>query len=146
MPAKQVSGPTLSELTREECFALLATQVVGRLAVAAPGEAPLVLPVNFVIDGEAIVFRSDAGTKLHLLSGNPVSFGVDAVDPNRHGGWSVLASGRAVEVGTWEIGHLVVETWAGGDRRRWVRLSVDQVTGRRLEPPEVSWRDSRGYL
>jgi nitroimidazol reductase NimA-like FMN-containing flavoprotein (pyridoxamine 5'-phosphate oxidase superfamily) len=145
MPSTARPGPRLSELTREECFALLATQVVGRLAVAAPGEAPLIVPVNFVVEREAIVFRSAAGTKLEVLGTNPVSFQVDAVDPNRRRGWSVLASGRAAEVGSWEIGHLMVETWAG-DRRRWVRLIVDRVTGRRLEPPELSWDDSRGYL
>ncbi|HZQ28318.1 MAG TPA: pyridoxamine 5'-phosphate oxidase family protein [Acidimicrobiales bacterium] len=145
-PSTPAPRPTLSELTRDECFDLLNTQVVGRLAVAAPGQAPLVVPVNFVVDGDAIVFRSDAGTKLALLSTNPVSFQVDVVDPNRRGGWSVLASGRAGEVGSWEVGHLAVEPWAGGDKRRWVRLIVERVTGRRLEPPELSWQDSRGYL
>jgi hypothetical protein len=101
MRSPSTATPTLTELSREECFALLATQVVGRVAVATPGEAPIVIPVNFVLDGDAIVFRSSAGTKLHLLAGNPVSFQVDGVDPNRRRGWSVLAWGKAVEVGSW---------------------------------------------
>ena len=55
--------PVLDVLDRRECLHLLATQSVGRLAVATP-EGPLVVPVNFVLDGESIVFRSDRGSKL----------------------------------------------------------------------------------
>lgn len=43
-------APALEDLSRDECFRLLADTTVGRLAVATPGAAPLVVPVNFLLD------------------------------------------------------------------------------------------------
>ena len=48
----------LEILDREACLGLLADDEIGRLAVLAGG-APLILPVNYQLDGEAIVFRTD---------------------------------------------------------------------------------------
>src|SRR5437879_11578415 len=96
---------TLAELSRDECLQLLATQPVGRLAIGIPDAAPLVVPVNFVLDGEAIVFRSDQGTKLALLHRSPVAFQVDFVDWIHRTGWSVLARGTAYEATHFETEH-----------------------------------------
>ena len=49
-------------LSREECLRLLATAPVGRVAVAVTGEAPLVVPVNFLFVDGRILFRTDYGT------------------------------------------------------------------------------------
>lgn len=73
----------LEELPRDECFELLRSRPVGRLAVSLTGRAPLVVPVNFVVDGDDIVFQSYAGTKLTALRDQPVSFQVDEIDPWR---------------------------------------------------------------
>ena len=145
--APQTQTANLGELTRDECFGLLATQPVGRLAVATPEDAPLVVPVNFVLDGEAIVFRSDLGAKVRLIRHAPVSFQVDFIDWYHKAGWSVLARGVASEASHWEVGHLLLEPWAEGDKRHWVRIVVSDVTGRRLERVELEWpSDNRGYL
>ncbi len=53
-------------------MALLRPGGLGRIAVAAPSGPPEVMPVNYVLDGEAVVFRSDLGTKLTLLRGGAV--------------------------------------------------------------------------
>jgi len=50
-------------LDRDECLELLAADGVGRLAVVQ-ASTPAVFPVNYVLDGEDIIFRSDPGTKL----------------------------------------------------------------------------------
>ena len=68
---------THEHLTTEECLELLATVTVGRIAVAVPGEAPVVVPVNFAMEEDVIVFRSDEGSKLDALRLHPASFQVD---------------------------------------------------------------------
>ena len=124
-------GVSFDDLTRDECFDLLQTQDVGRLAVSwATG--PLVVPVNFVLDGESIVFRSGPGTKLRALASRPVSFEVDAFDARDRTGWSVLARGRAREVSRREVAHLEVTPWMPDDKDHWVRLRVVAISGRRI--------------
>ena len=88
-------GGEIVELSREECFELLASQPVGRLAVASPDGPPLVVPVNYRLDGEAIVFRSDQGLKVRLLRQAPVSFEVDFIDWQHRTGWSTKSEGSA---------------------------------------------------
>lgn len=136
---------TMVDLSREECLALLGAHSVGRLAVAAPGAAPLVVPVNYLLDGEVVVFRTGPGSKLRMLRGTPVSFQLDDVDPARRTGWSVLVRGRAYEATRWETEHLRLDPWAPGSRGHWIRVVADTVSGRRLRGP-ASLVDLGGYL
>src|SRR5438105_5745024 len=88
-------GAVLETIPRDECIGLLGSQVIGRVAVAEFGAAPLVVPVNFVLVGEDVLFRTDYGSKFRLavLGEHPVSFEVDGVDGGRRTGWSVLLQG-----------------------------------------------------
>ena len=70
---------------------------MGRVGISVHG-TPLVFPVNYVLDGEAIVFRTGAGSKLAAAERGPVCFEVDGVDREHHSGWSVLVGGRLEEV------------------------------------------------
>ncbi|GIU85933.1 MAG: hypothetical protein KatS3mg009_0448 [Acidimicrobiia bacterium] len=128
----------LEELGRDECLALLARHHLGRLAVVVGGR-PLVFPVNYCLDGDRVVFRTDAGTKLHGALGGPVAFEIDGVDGLYHGGWSVLVVGEAEEVADGaerdRLARLPLGLWAGGDRSHWVRIRPAAVTGRRLRTP-----------
>jgi nitroimidazol reductase NimA-like FMN-containing flavoprotein (pyridoxamine 5'-phosphate oxidase superfamily) len=135
----------LEELSRQECFALLGTCPVGRVAISRTHAAPLVVPVNFVLDGEVIVFRTAAGTKVDRLRTGPIGFEVDAVDPFHHAGWSVYVEGPAYEATHWEVEHLELEPWAPGDKDRWIRLSPAHVSGRRIRSHALVF-DARGYL
>ena len=139
------SEPSLHVIPAHECFALLRAMSVGRVAVALPDSAPLVVPVNFVLDGETVVFRTDPGSKLDALRLGPISFEVDWLDPYHHTGWSVLARGIGYEATPWEIEHLDLAPWAPGARAHWVRLVVTTITGRRLRAADAV-RDGRGYL
>jgi hypothetical protein len=141
--------PVLEAISRDECFELMRTLSIGRIAVAPANEPPLVLPVNYTIDGETVVFRTDPGTKLSLLNeqtqelhGLPMSFQVDLIDPFHRTGWSVLLRGLGYEVSPADL-HL--ESWAGGPKHHWVRIIPGMVTGRRIQLPEAT-PDSRGYL
>lgn len=137
---------SLEELTPAECFSLLARQSVGRVAVVtADDDAPLVVPVNYAMDGEAVVFRSGHGTKLAQLRHHRVSFEIDDIDPFHRAGWSVLVRGHAHEATEWEVAHVDVHPWAPGDKTRWVRIEPDTVTGRRIQLPDFV-ADRRGYV
>jgi uncharacterized protein len=138
------STSPLRVLDRDQCLRLLATDEVGRLAVLA-GTTPAIFPVNYALDGDTIVFRTDPGTKLNHGPRARVSFEVDSFDRARRAGWSVVATGRLEEVthydaATFErVRQLAIDPWAAGDKAHWMRLIPDRVTGRRIGPaPEAS--------
>jgi nitroimidazol reductase NimA-like FMN-containing flavoprotein (pyridoxamine 5'-phosphate oxidase superfamily) len=136
----------IDELEHEECLRLVASMSIGRVAVAVDDASPLVVPVNYVVDGEVVVFRTGPGTKLHALRDTPVSFQVDLVDPFHRTGWSVLIRGVAHEVTDRDVEHLVIESWAPGDKHHWIRLLPTAITGRTIRLTDVPWWDTRGYL
>jgi nitroimidazol reductase NimA-like FMN-containing flavoprotein (pyridoxamine 5'-phosphate oxidase superfamily) len=127
-------------LDRDECLYLLAGEDVGRLAVVE-GRMPVVFPVNYALDGDAVVIRTDVGTKLGAAGRAPACFEVDCLDRRQRTGWSVLVTGRLEEVTPWdsEVFHrvtvLAVDPWAGGDKAHWLRLVPARITGRRVGPP-----------
>lgn len=136
--------PELVEIGVEACFDLLGRATVGRIAVNVDNLGPLVVPVNFTLDGEIVVFRTDEGTKLRLLAAGPVSFQIDSFDHGHRTGWSVLVRGIAHEADDWEVRHLDVQPWADGEKAHWVRLVPGVVTGRRIAPAELPF-DDRGF-
>jgi uncharacterized protein len=129
---------TTEILSSEECLHLLASQQVGRLAVLA-GQYPMVVPVNYAIDGDVIVFRSGPGTKLRAAQHRNVAFEVDEIDLDERHGWSVLATGQAEIVTDDHDPSLVSRTKAlpidpleSDEKETWVRILVASVSGRRI--------------
>lgn len=129
---------TLAELGRDECLRLLADHTVGRLVVVED-RTPLVFPVNYVLDGDAVVIRTGTGTKLYGATRSPVSFEVDDLDREARTGWSVVLTGVAQEVTDLDRPDLVerlrdvaIEPWAPGDKPTLLRLAPAIVTGRRI--------------
>ncbi|HEX4906424.1 MAG TPA: pyridoxamine 5'-phosphate oxidase family protein [Acidimicrobiales bacterium] len=139
-----MTDASLVEIDVDGCYDLLSRCTVGRIAVNVTDLGPLVVPVNFVLDGQVVVFRTDAGTKLRVLTEGPVSFQVDHVDHNRHDGWSVLVRGVAYEADEWEVRHVELAPWTDGDKEHWVRLVPGAVTGRRIAARPLP-DDDRGY-
>lgn len=135
---------TMEALDREECVALLRAFTVGRVALVSSDGTPLVLPVNYVVDEEVVVFRSGPGEKLEQIHGAPASFQIDFIDSYHRSGWSVLVQGTAFHASAEEIAHLAVTPWLEGEMRHWVRLVPRSITGRRLVPPDIPL-DVRGY-
>ncbi|MEL6890191.1 MAG: pyridoxamine 5'-phosphate oxidase family protein [Actinomycetota bacterium] len=85
-------------LTPAQCWELLTQTSVGRLAVDVGG-TPDIFPINYVVDGESIVFRSGAGTKLAAsVLMHHVAFEIDGYVPDDRIAWSVVVKGRAHEV------------------------------------------------
>jgi nitroimidazol reductase NimA-like FMN-containing flavoprotein (pyridoxamine 5'-phosphate oxidase superfamily) len=139
------SGSRLLEIGEHECWELLATAPIGRLAVPAGDEAPSVFPVSFVLDDWVIVFRTGTGEKLFASVRGPVTFQADSYDHLHRIGWSVLVKGVAYEASEAEVGHLDLEPWVHTARDHWMRLVPLEVTGRRIVPGGAD-TDGRGYL
>ena len=142
MPAPAPGDPRQArwqELTRAECFELLAAEQLGRVAVV-DDRGPVVFPVHFVLDRHTVVFRTGTGTKLSAASlGRRVSFEVDRADPATRTGWSVVVRGEAVEVTDraelTRLRALPLEMWAPGTRAHYVRILPSTLTGRRIAAP-----------
>jgi nitroimidazol reductase NimA-like FMN-containing flavoprotein (pyridoxamine 5'-phosphate oxidase superfamily) len=121
----------------DECRRLLAGDEIGRLAVVSGG-TPSVFPVNYVLDGDAVVFRTAPGTKLAKGPRAKVAFEVDQFDRAGRTGWSVVVTGRLEEVTRYDasayerVRSLPVEPWAGGEKGHVMRLRPDSITGRRI--------------
>lgn len=132
------------ELTKQECFQLLAQQHLGRV-VLVDDQGPLALPVNFVVDQYSVLFRSDEGTKLDAASrGARVAFEVDGTDAASRTGWSVLVRGEAIEVTDpaelARVRRLPLYPWAPGAKTRYVRILPTVLTGRRIALPQATPR------
>jgi uncharacterized protein len=128
----------LEVLDRVECLLRLGTEHVGRLGVCVEGQ-PVVLPVNYVLDGDDVVFRSDRGTKVHGALGQRVAFEIDGHDSFSHAGWSVLVVGVAEQItdsaDLARAGTLHVSPYGPGDKPVWIRIRSDAITGRRIPRP-----------
>ncbi|HEX4821397.1 MAG TPA: pyridoxamine 5'-phosphate oxidase family protein [Acidimicrobiales bacterium] len=135
---------TMSVLDVEECLVLLRWENVGRLAVSAHGEAPIVVPVNFTLHEGEIFFRAGDGTMLDRIREHPVSLQADRFDQYRRVGWSVLVRGVAHEIDAAEASAIDIDTWAPGRSEHLVRMVPAAISGRRLEL--VTGADRRGYL
>jgi uncharacterized protein len=127
------------ELTKSECFALLARERLGRVAVV-DDRGPVMFPVNFVIDRHMVIFRTDAGTKLDTACrGSRVAFEIDGTDATAHTGWSVLVRGEAIEVTDPDelarLRKLPLDPWAPGAKAHYVRILPAVLTGRRIWAP-----------
>ena len=126
----------LEVLSVDSCLRLLAAVSVGRVGFVANGEV-IVLPVNFVLDGQSVVFRTASGSKLLGADDKgAVAFEADNYDDITESGWSVLVNGRAEVVeDDAEIDRLSrigLHSWASDlDRPFWIRISPTSVTGRR---------------
>jgi uncharacterized protein len=135
-PARQDRA---QELTKSECYGLLAREHLGRVAVV-DDLGPVVFPVNFVLHRHMVVLRTDEGTKLDAaIKGSRVAFEIDGVDPATRAGWSVVVRGEAVEVTDpaelARLRRLPLHPWATGAKAHYVRILPAAITGRRIRAP-----------
>ncbi len=126
----------LEHLSTARCWELLAQTPVGRVGILNDS-APEIYPVNHVVDGGAIVFRTDPGSKLRGLSRSPcVCYEVDGIEPADATGWSVMVKGRAAEVRDVDeirrLSALPLHRWTLGDKVHWIRIVAHEVSGRRI--------------
>lgn len=128
----------IETLSEAECFELIRDTTIGRF-VFHDAEGPAALPVNFGVADRQIVFRTDIGSHLRDVLGEPVAFEVDYAEPDTGDGWSVLIRGTAEELDLEQVHNLLHRThgtvphpWAEGVHNIWVAITPEKVTGRRL--------------
>ena len=96
--------------------------------------SPIVVPVNHLVDGDDIIFRTSPHTELgRSMARGQVAFQVDDFDDFTQAGWSVLVKGT-VEYDDSDPPPVRErpQPWAEGVRGLVVRIRPSQVTGRRL--------------
>ena len=127
----------LEILSFGDCLRLLDSVPVGRIGFYADGEI-VILPVNYLVDGQDVVFRTGAGSKLSSISNkNLVGFEADSFDTRTRSGWSVVISGFTEIVESRaeirRFSDLGLDAWArtAEDVPTWIRIRPTSVTGRR---------------
>jgi len=134
--------PVLAVLDEAECLRLITPGGIGRIAYSGR-YGPTVLPVNYRLYQDAIVFRTteDSTTDEDLRTGianaeYKVAFEIDDFDSVARVGWSVLIQGSVHHVVSDEerasIAKAGVEPWPGGDRELFLRIVPSRITGRRI--------------
>lgn len=128
----------LQILTPDECLELLRSRSFGRVGVRI-ADAPAILPVNYALLDDQVVFRTDPGTKLSAaLMGVRVAFEIDDADPATSSGWSVLVVGYSEEIRDQatldRVDALDLERWVAEGLDFVVRIRTHSITGRRLLP------------
>jgi nitroimidazol reductase NimA-like FMN-containing flavoprotein (pyridoxamine 5'-phosphate oxidase superfamily) len=132
-----------TDLPYLRCRELLQQATVGRVAICTP-TGPRIVPINYRVDGESLILRTAPYSTLGTHGRNTrLAFEVDSVDHEQQTAWSVVALGRAEMIE--DLDELAAlrpagpVPWAGGERRLYLRLRWDELTGRRIES---SWRQS----
>jgi nitroimidazol reductase NimA-like FMN-containing flavoprotein (pyridoxamine 5'-phosphate oxidase superfamily) len=125
----------LRELSYAECRALLVRQETGRVAVATP-DGPHIIPINYSVVDEAIIFRTTPFSVLATYGRNvKLAFEVDHFRDEQQFGWSVVVRGRAdVVTDATALAHIrqiwPPYPWADGARNLHFRLPFHELTGR----------------
>lgn len=132
-------------LAPHECWQLLRTVSVGRLAVWVH-DHPDIFPINFTVDHGTLVFRTGEGTKLDAaLGGSPVAVEADGVDPATGIAWSVVLKGTSSAIITigdvLDSAGLPLFPWQEGHKDHFLRIAPTTVTGRRFKvtDPKTWW-------
>ncbi|MBK4346964.1 pyridoxamine 5'-phosphate oxidase family protein [Lacisediminihabitans changchengi] len=123
-----------TQLDAEECWSLLRTTDLGRLALMSDG-SPDIVPLNYLVGDGVLYFRSAPGDKLAALGVDPaVAFEADGIYSRQR--WSVVIRGTAHRVNSdSEIessGVMELASYLSGDKWNYIRIQPLSVTGRRF--------------
>jgi hypothetical protein len=129
-------APGAEALTSDECWALLDSTTVGRLAIDIAGK-PDIFPINYVTDGNRLLFRTGAGTKFAAAALlHHVAFEIDGYEPQHRSAWSVVVKGHADEVTGVEqmfaAEDLPLFPWAAHPKPNFVQITPTEISGRRF--------------
>lgn len=137
-PSQSSEGEELEVLSDEECQSLLRSQNLGRIAFVVDGR-PQIFPVNYAFDEGVVAFRTAPGVKLDRGPYTHAAFEVDQVDRVKGLGWSVVIQGtvydisQTIDARSERLRRLVVDPAAPGERKDWMGVYVDHISGRRFK-------------
>ncbi|MGW5474186.1 pyridoxamine 5'-phosphate oxidase family protein [Streptomyces chartreusis] len=130
------------ELDAAEAMRLLGSVSVGRI-VFTRHALPTIRPVNHVLVDGDIVIRTHEGAALTAhtrradSAGVVVAYEADAIDPDTHVGWSVVATGYArLVTDPHELARYqaLLRPWVQNTMDYAVRIRPDLLSGIRLTP------------
>ncbi|HLV73453.1 nitroimidazol reductase NimA-like FMN-containing flavoprotein (pyridoxamine 5'-phosphate oxidase superfamily) [Actinomadura hallensis] len=132
----QLDQSGLEILDEDECRALLARAVIGRI-VFTHHALPAIQPVNFALSDGDIVIRTSRRSRLATAASDTVvAFEIDDFDAEKRTGWSVVVVGHARHVSdpadAAALEALPLRTWAPGERDHFIRIRPELFTGRRI--------------
>ena len=124
----------ITELDQEECWEALRADEFGRLAYRLGDEVNLV-PLNYAVDGDTLLFRTAEGSKLLGIVMNPdVVFEIDAYDEDS--AQSVIVRGRArllEEDEAHRADTTRLRPWVPTLQYNVVEIEPIKITGRRFD-------------
>jgi hypothetical protein len=128
-------GPEV--LDRQACLKLLGGVGIGRI-VYTERAMPAIQPVPFVLHEETIVLRANVAGKLSAaVRDTVVAFEAGRFTDDLRSGWTVRVIGRATAItDPAELADLVVlrlPSWDPSTNANYLRVTVDLISGRRLE-------------
>jgi hypothetical protein len=139
--ARVIPSRQTVELTVAESWQLLGSVSLGRV-VFTQHAMPAIRPVNHLIDDETIIVWSHLGAPIVARAaaddGTVVCYKADELDPVRHTGWSVIATGMARmvrEPAAITRYEQLLEPWAAGRMDYVISIKPQIITGIRL----VGW-------
>ncbi|MBC9820835.1 pyridoxamine 5'-phosphate oxidase family protein [Terrabacter sp. MAHUQ-38] len=137
-----VDDDPVDVLHPEQSWGFLREREFGRLAYHLLGEVHIV-PINYALDGERLVFLTAEGSKLFGVTANPdVAFEVDEVVGDH--ATSVICRGRAHVLegqAAYVAERLPVRPWVDTPRSVVVAIEVDEISGRRFRLTRPWLRD-----
>lgn len=121
-------------LTDEQCWELLRAHEFGRLAYHLGDEVHIV-PINYAVDHDTLLFRTDEGSKLlGVVMNSDVAFEIDQYDDEL--ARSVVVRGRArvlEEDEEHRAENVPLRPWVATPKYNVVEILPKQVTGREFE-------------
>lgn len=118
-------------LTDDECWTRLRDTTFGRLAYHLRGRTRIA-PINYVVEGERIVFRTAEGSKFYALQvDDEVAFEID--DYDQVSAYSVVAQGRVEEIvdeAERKEATVHLRPWIRTKKKHVFSLSITEIAGR----------------
>lgn len=145
---------TIEILSSAECYRALTSHSIGRVGVIVD-HYPLVIPVNYAVDRDAVLIRTAPDSVLSHADRSPVTLEVDDFDTANKSGWSVLLRGVGIRVDPDDPAEILgadaapgPTPWAPGERPLMIRIRATGISGRRIVRGAVlEWRlTSMAYL
>ncbi len=135
------TGSDVVELDAEQCWRLLRTHDLGRLAVVGASGAD-VFPLNYLVYDDGVYFRTAPGSKLDSLGLHPaVAFEIDG--RRRRKVWSVIVHGTARPVTDADLvassGVSRMSTDLPGEKHHYLTIDAPELTGRSFIGTRRPW-------
>jgi hypothetical protein len=129
-PVRKFFGMTAHDdaLSERECWELLMTASVGRLALSVRA-LPVILPVQYYLDGRRLaVCLGHRALPERALDGTILAFAADSIDPVTRSGWLVQVQGKSVFPS-----RLQIDTDCGSPTRaQVVKIEPGKISGHRM--------------